>query len=97
MLFRESQEMVTMNDREIIKRQLGRAITEFRHALRIRQSDFAGRLGISPAMLNHIEKGRREASFMFFVELRRRYGISLDDLIDEVVREIDNQGAGVTE
>ncbi len=81
-----------------LKRRFGEEIFRLRTALHIKQQDFAKILGISPVLMNHVERGRRALKILELVRLRETYGVSIDHMIDSIVEDIgacaDKKGGG---
>lgn len=53
--------------------------------MHIKQQDFAKILGISPVLMNHIERGRRAPKILELLRLRQTYGVSIDHMIDSIL------------
>jgi len=63
--------------------EIGGRIREIRESLHLTIRPFAKLLLTSPTTLSLVENGQRDPSFPIIRELRLRYGISIDDMIDE--------------
>ena len=68
---------------ETPREKLGRRIKEIRVALLFTVRRFAEVLHTSGTTLSLVETGKRDPSFSMLRELRLRYGLSIDDIIDE--------------
>lgn len=74
---------------------LGDRIREYRTSIRMTQSDFANRLGITGASVSAYENGTRLPSYDVLVKIADTLGVTTDELLgrkknDKVVIEVTN-------
>jgi transcriptional regulator with XRE-family HTH domain len=59
-------------------------VKNLRLALNLSQAGFAGELGISRPYVTLMEAGKRSPSMRVLVRLRKKYGFSIDRMVDLV-------------
>ena len=62
---------------------VGRNIRSFRKSLGLTQENVADYLGLSPAMINYYENGKREIDIIKLMKLSDLFIVELSDLLDD--------------
>jgi transcriptional regulator with XRE-family HTH domain len=65
-------------------KSIGEKIQQFRKALGLTQVEFAAEIGVEAPHLSNIERGIRGITIDRLIEMRRKYGISIDELFSTI-------------
>ena len=65
--------------------QIGTTVRSLRESKGLAQWQLAEKIGVSQAMLSHIEKNKRKPSWLVAQKLAHFFGVTLDELIGESV------------
>ena len=60
---------------------LGETIKQYRKALGMTQEEFASEIGVEPQHISAIERGAKGLSVDKLMEIRRKFQVSIDDLL----------------
>lgn len=81
------------NTDELDYKKIGERIRRYRHISDMTQENLAGKVGISPTHMSHIENGTTRVSLLVLVRIARELDISVDILLNESPRHSKNEWA----
>lgn len=83
----ENSKVNLIEQKEHTKKAFSKNIKELRSKLKLTQSEFAERLGISRAAISLWEKGERTPNYTMVLNIVKEFGVSLDWLLDSPYKD----------